>query len=139
MNTSIPSFTGYTQEATKLLAPLTSTTQIRQAPISLISFKKQRVGMSIPASLAASKIVEPLGAVTVMPLIFNVTVSIVSSLFLGNCTKFTFFHTSATLYALRLVDNVWILNSTADSAVWTYSGAQGTSLTLLRIDCIGEK
>ena len=38
-HTSMPSLTGYTQEATRLLAPFTSTTQMRQAPISLISFR----------------------------------------------------------------------------------------------------
>ena len=43
--------------------------------------------MSIPAILAASKIVEPFGAVTVMPLIFNVTVSIKKVPFLQS-TKF---------------------------------------------------
>ena len=45
--------------------------QIRQAPISLISFKKHRVGISICASLAASRIVEPLGAVTAMPVSYT--------------------------------------------------------------------
>ena len=36
---SMPSLTGYTQAVTRLRAPLTSTTQIRHAPISLISFR----------------------------------------------------------------------------------------------------
>ena len=39
VKTSMPSATGYTQEATRLLAPFTSTTQIRQAPISLTSLR----------------------------------------------------------------------------------------------------
>jgi hypothetical protein len=39
VRTSIPSLTGYTQEATRLRTPFTSTTQIRQAPISLIPFR----------------------------------------------------------------------------------------------------
>ena len=80
VQTSIPSFTGYTQEATKERAPFTSTTQTRHAPISLISFKKHRVGISMLASLAASRMVEPFGAVTSMPLILSVTFSICSFL-----------------------------------------------------------
>ena len=39
VNTSMPSFTGYTQDATSERAPFTSTTQTRQAPISLMSFR----------------------------------------------------------------------------------------------------
>ena len=38
VHTSMPSLMGYTQAVTSVFAPLTSTTQIRQAPISLISF-----------------------------------------------------------------------------------------------------
>lgn len=62
------------------LSVFNSTIQIRQAPISLISFKKHRVGISICASRAASRIVEPLGASTAMPLILRLIVSIVYSL-----------------------------------------------------------
>ena len=38
VNTSIPSLTGNTQAVASARPPLTSTTQMRQAPISLISF-----------------------------------------------------------------------------------------------------
>ena len=65
----MPSFTGCTQAATKERAPFTSTTQTRQAPISFKSFKKHKVGILIPANLAASKIVEPSGTEKGIPLI----------------------------------------------------------------------
>ena len=80
VNTSMPSFTGYTHAATSERAPLTSTMHMRHAPIWLMSFKKQRVGMSIPASLAASRIVLPAGTSQAMPLILMFTISIVYTL-----------------------------------------------------------
>ena len=52
VDTSMPSETGYTQAVTKRAGrppSLTSTMQMRQAPISLISFRKHRVGISTPA------------------------------------------------------------------------------------------
>ena len=70
----MPSLTGYTQEATRLLAPFTSTTQMRQAPISLTSFRKQREGILIPAFRAASSTLVPSGTVTEMSLIFRLTI-----------------------------------------------------------------
>lgn len=39
---------GYTHDATRLLAPVISTTHIRHAPIALISFNQQRVGILMP-------------------------------------------------------------------------------------------
>ena len=39
VNTSMPSLTGYTQDATRLLAPLTSHTHTRHAPIALMSLR----------------------------------------------------------------------------------------------------
>ena len=85
VNTSIPSSAGYTQEVTSFPF-FNSTIHTRQAPISLISFKKHKVGISICASLAASRMVEPLGAVTSMPLIFSLIVSFVYSLPFIFCT-----------------------------------------------------
>ena len=55
--TSIPSATLVTQAGNNLLEPATSTRHRRHAPTSLKPSKRQRVGISIPASVAASKIV----------------------------------------------------------------------------------
>jgi len=56
---TIPSSATLLQAETSLLIPSISTTQIRQAPISFISFKKQRLGICISAFSAASSIVVP--------------------------------------------------------------------------------
>ena len=39
VNTSMPSDTGYTHEATRFLAPLTSTMHMRHAPISFMPLR----------------------------------------------------------------------------------------------------
>ena len=50
---SMPSSTVVLHAGARRSYPFISTRQMRQAPISLYSFKKQRVGISIPALLAA--------------------------------------------------------------------------------------
>ena len=71
--TTIPSSTVCMQDVAKPLLPSTSTTQILQSPTSFISFKKQSVGMSIPASFAACNIVVPFFTFTSCPSIFSFT------------------------------------------------------------------
>ncbi|CUP53341.1 Uncharacterised protein [Flavonifractor plautii] len=56
------------------MAPFTSTTQMRQAPISLMSFRKHSDGMLKPAERAASSTVEPSGTVTGMSLMRRDTI-----------------------------------------------------------------
>ena len=76
---------------------------MRHAPISFISFKKQRVGISTPASLEASRTVAPFGASIGMPFTFMLNVSIdpyPPILLLGNSVELAHAHACAALYAL---------------------------------------
>lgn len=61
VKTSMPSCTVLLQAVTRRSMPFTSTTQTRQAAISLISFKKHKVGTGMPILLVASRIVVPSG------------------------------------------------------------------------------
>ena len=61
--TTIPSSTVWIQEVANPRLPSTSTIHILQSPTSFISFKKHSVGISIPACLAASRIVVPFSTV----------------------------------------------------------------------------
>ena len=64
--TTMPSDTGITQAAASERAP-TSTTHMRQAPISLMSLSQQRVGILIPAACAALRTVVPSSTETGTP------------------------------------------------------------------------
>ena len=66
---TMPSSTCVLQAGISRCVPSSSTTQMRQAAISLMSFKKHRWGMGMPASLAALRIVEPSGTERAFPLI----------------------------------------------------------------------
>ena len=61
--TSMPSATLVTQAGRSLLDPFTSVRHMRHAPTLLRPCKWQSVGMLIPASKAASRMVSPSSAV----------------------------------------------------------------------------
>ncbi len=71
----MPGVTGVEQEAIRDRAPLTSTRQTRQAPVGVASLRWQSVGMTTPASRAASRIVCPGLKVVSFPLRVKVVLS----------------------------------------------------------------
>ena len=74
---TIPSSQALLQAVTRCWAcssPSTSTTQARQAPISLIPFRKQRVGTGIPMIRVASRMEVPSSTWSAMPLIVTFTI-----------------------------------------------------------------
>ena len=71
---TMPSRISVLQAGTSRSVPSTSTMHMRQAAISLISFKKHRWGMGMPAFSAAARMVVPLGAESSRPLIVKFTI-----------------------------------------------------------------
>src|SRR5215203_4570769 len=75
VNTSIPSVSGVAQDSIKPpRLPKISTVQIRHDPQARSSGWKQRLGISIPAMRAASRMTVPEGTVTSWPLMVPVTI-----------------------------------------------------------------
>ena len=110
--TTIPSSTVCMQDVAKPFLPSTSTTHILQSPTSFISFKKQSVGMSIPASFAACNIVVPFFTFTSCPSILSFTNSF-STIFspfkldfeksISYCFKWATCYTSSALNTFILI------------------------------------
>ena len=71
---TMPSSTSVLQAGTSRLVPSISTTHIRQAAISLMSFKKHRWGMGMPAFSAAARMVVPFAADSSRSLILKFTI-----------------------------------------------------------------
>ena len=78
VTTTMPSLTGVLQAVIGRSTPSTLTTQTRQAPVVETFFNQQSVGIFIPNSLAASRIVALTGTVTCVPLMVNVAVLFLS-------------------------------------------------------------
>src|SRR5215212_6835663 len=75
VNTSMPSVSGVAQDSIKPpRLPKISTVQIRHDPQARSSGWKQRLGISIPAIRAASRMTVPAGTVTSWPLMVPVTI-----------------------------------------------------------------
>jgi len=77
---SIPSATLVTQDGTSRLLPAISTRQIRQAPTIETPSKRQRAGMKIPASWAASRTVWSALALTSCPSMVSVFTGMIADL-----------------------------------------------------------
>ncbi len=76
--TTIPSLTGVLQAVMNRSTPSISTTQMRQAPVVETFFNQQSVGILIPNSMAASRMVVPAGTCICLPSIVSVTMCILS-------------------------------------------------------------
>ena len=70
---------------------------------------------------------------------FTFSISVLLPLFLRNCCKLTFFHTSAALNALIFVNGVRLFYSAADCTDRADSGAEGAALTEVRVNLIAKQ